>query len=109
MGQHNAVLFFYMCLQFISERIKQRRAQMLIHSYIYYKLDDAIISDDLWQSYANELVTLQARYTLPIGFYDAVFKDWDASTGYHLPADSWVIEKATYIIKLHSKLIKKHE
>lgn len=92
-----------MIIQSIPEKIKQRRAQMFVHSFIYYKLNDSIISDDLWQSYVSELVALQAHYTLPIGFYDDVFKDWDASTGYHLPADNWVINKAFYLLRLNNQ------
>lgn len=32
----------------IAELILQRRLQMLVHSYIYYELNDNIISDSTW-------------------------------------------------------------
>ena len=45
--------------QTIKEKIRQRRSQMLVHSFLYYKLDDPIIDDDKWQRWANELAELQ--------------------------------------------------
>lgn len=80
------------------ERIQQRRAQMLIHSYAYYVLDAPMVSDDTWQRWANELVALQAEIPdVKIGFYDHAFGDWDGSTGMHLPQDRWVRNKAWQI------------
>lgn len=89
--------------QTIVERIRQRRSQMLIHSYLYYRLDEAIVSDHKWQEWADELVRLQAEHPHPIGFYDVEFADWNASTGYHLPHDAWVREKAERILAHHNK------
>ena len=90
-------------MQTIAEKIKQRRAQMLVHSYIYYKLGDNIVSDHQWQQWADELVVLQNKYPHPVGFYDVVFASWDGSTGYHLPHDEWVVNKANYILRLCNK------
>ena len=89
-----------MILQTIQEKIKQRRAQMLVHSYIYYRLDETIVSDHQWQTWADELVALQYEYPHPVGFYDIVFASWDGSTVYHLPHDEWVVNKANYILRL---------
>lgn len=83
-----------------AERIKQRRTQMLIHSHLYYRMDAPIISDDQWQSWADELVTLQREHPGAIGWYDAAFADWDGSTGMHLPGDGWIIEKADQVRRL---------
>lgn len=90
-------------LQTISERIKQRRSQMLIHSYLYYTLDTSIISDHQWQKWADELTDLQHNNPTKIGFYDTAFEGWDGSTGMHLPKDQWVIDKANYLLDRHSK------
>lgn len=78
----------------VTERIKQRRSQMLVHSYIYYHMGDSIVSDDTWQRWANELRDLQAVHGWYIGWYDNEFKDWNGNTGCHLPRDEWVINKA---------------
>ena len=32
---------------------------MLVHSYIYYHMDDSIILDTTWQEWADELTKLQ--------------------------------------------------
>jgi hypothetical protein len=74
--------------------IRQRRAQMLVHSYLYYDGCDTIVDDHQWQAWATELAELQRTHPAGIGFYDAEFADWDGSTGYHLPKDDWVIETA---------------
>lgn len=78
------------------EFIRSRRTMLLIHSFLYYTANSPVISDNTWQSYANELVILQDTYPelCKIGFYDEAFVDWDSSTGMHLPSDEWVIEQA---------------
>ena len=67
----------------IAELIQQRRYQMLIHSCIYYHLNQNIISDKKWDEWARELRDLQNQYpkiSEQVILYDE-FKDWDASTG----------------------------
>lgn len=71
---------------------------MLVHSYLYYHLDESIISDDLWQKFAEELTELQKSCS-KIGFYDSTFADWDGTTGMHLPKDGWVIGKAQQLLR----------
>ena len=86
----------------IGAKIKQRRSQMLIHSCLYYEMDDSIVSDDKWQQWADELEQLQRDYPdlNKIGFYDEEFRDWDGSTGAHLPhRDPWVYGKSLALIK----------
>lgn len=88
-------------VQTLSEKIRQRRIQMLVHSYIYYNMDSNVISDDKWQQWADELTELQKRKQ-NIGFYDEAFADWSGATGCDLPFDPWVKERA-------KKLLTKHE
>lgn len=66
---------------------------MLVHSYLYYVMDHNIVSDDKWQQWANELAELQ-KEKIDIGFYDDAFRDWNGSTGMHLPFDDWVVKRA---------------
>jgi len=89
--------------QTIKEKIKQRRSQMLVHSYLYYVIDEPIIEDDKWQRWADELAKLQ-KYnptSCDIGFYDKEFKDWNGDTGFKLPLkDPDVIKKAMEIKRI---------
>ena len=69
--------------QTIQERIKQRRRQMLVHSYIYYELNTNIVSDATWSRWAKELEKLQHDYpeeSKAVEEYEQ-FRDWDGSTG----------------------------
>ena len=84
----------------IKSKIRQRRSQMLVHSYIYYVLDDNMVSDDKWQQWANELRDLQKMYPKEskIGFFDREFATWNGDTGAMLPLkDPYVVNKATQI------------
>lgn len=70
-------------MQTIAEKIKQRRRQMLVHSYIYYELDQNIVSDAQWSKWAKELQQLQKDYpeeSKQVEYYEQ-FKDWDGSSG----------------------------
>jgi hypothetical protein len=87
-------------IQTLSEKIRQRRIQMFVHSYLYYEMDENIVDDHKWQQWANELVELQ-KQKIDIGFYDDAFRDWDGSTGCDLPFDSWVKKRAEKL--LHSR------
>lgn len=46
----------------IKELIKRRRFQILVHSYIYFRLFDNIISNDTFDKWAKELIELQKNY-----------------------------------------------
>ena len=81
----------------IAELIQQRRYQMLIHSCIYYRLNDSYISDYQWSEWAMELKELQDTYpkiSEKVTLYE-YFKDWNGSSGAFLPLDlDWVMKKA---------------
>lgn len=87
-------------LQSEEERVRQLRLCLLVHSYIYYHLNTSIVNDHQWQAWADELVERQKEFKRRIDCYDDAFRDWDASTGYHLPVDSWVRSKAEYLLRL---------
>lgn len=95
-----------MVQQTIPEKIKQRRSQMLVHSCLYYDMDDSIIDDHTWQRWADELSELQNEYPqhCKIGFFDKEFVGWDGTSGYHLPLrDPWVRNKAAQILSYSEK------
>lgn len=89
-------------IQTTAEKIKQRRLQILVHSYIYYELDKNIIEDYKWDKWAKELVDLQRTYPEIASkvIYADEFKDWAGSTGAFLKFDDWVKNKANYLLKL---------
>lgn len=69
--------------QNIMAKIKQRRRQMLVHSYIYYELNQNIVSDHKWSKWAKELEQLQKDYpeeSKAVEEYEQ-FRDWDGSSG----------------------------
>ena len=89
----------------IKAKIRQRRAQMLIHSCLYYELNESIVSDHKWQDWADELELLQTNNPdcVKIGFFDNEFRDWTGATGNHLPhRHPWVLRKSQYILKVHN-------
>lgn len=79
----------------MAERIKQRRTQMFLHSFLYYGLDKPTVSDGDFDRWARELVELQKIQHF-IGFYDVQFYGWDGCTGCHLKPPQWIIRKAYY-------------
>ncbi len=94
-------------IQTVAERILQRRLQMIIHSYIYYCLDNNIVSDRKWTEWAKELETLQREHpeeAKKVRFAE-LFSDWDGSTGFHLAqaADDRAIAKAQYLLTIRRK------
>lgn len=90
-----------MSIEELKNFVKRRRGQMLVHSYLYYEMDNPVISDELWQQWADELTLLQNK--LPKGckvcYYDDVFKDWDGSTGMHLPKTIIIQHKAERVLR----------
>lgn len=76
-------------IQTVTEKIQQRRYQILVHSYLYYKLGDTVIDDHTFDRWASELVELQNQYpenSREANYYNE-FKDFDGSSGFDLPYD----------------------
>ena len=90
----------------ISDKIKQRRLQILVHSYIYYELDKNIVSDSKWAEWGKELVKLQNEYpeiSSKVTLYE-YFKDFDASSGAFLPLNlEWVAVIANRLLAINEK------
>ena len=78
---------------------------MIVHSAIYYVLNDNIITDDEWTTRAKELVRLQNEYPDVASqvVYAEEFKDFDGSTGFNLPKDDKVLAKAQYLLNISRK------
>lgn len=84
-------------------KIQQRRLQILVHSYIYYKLDDNIVSDSQWSSWAKELCIMEEAYPeiAKQVIYADQFETFDGSTGMDFVYDKWIENKAKLL--LHCK------
>ena len=84
--------------------IARRRRQMLIHSYLYYRMDSPVIPDETWTHWAQQLERLQRKFGWRIGFYDEAFRDWNGSSGFHLPADADVVRVAR---RIHDEVMER--
>ena len=89
--------------QAILTKIHQRRLQILVHSYIYYELNDNIVSDSKWAQWAKELVDLQANYPQEscAEIYFEQFKNFDGSTGAFFVYNSNIINTALHLLTYH--------
>ena len=86
-------------------RMNQRERQLLVHSYIYYELNDSIIPDDKWSRWAAELAELRDAHPdiFKQSAYAEAFADFDPSTGYNLYRwymRSEIVNKALYLLKM---------
>ena len=93
----------------VIERIRQRRKQMLIHSCIYYELNDNVVSDHKWQEWAEELAKLQNDHPdcCKIHYYDDAFKDWDGTTGAMLPyREAGIFANARWLLNFHKEKVQ---
>lgn len=91
--------------QTIEEKIQQRRLQMLVHSYLYYEMDQNIIDDATWSKWAMELRDLQKEYPKASQKvkYAKLFADWDGSSGAHLTYDNKIKQKARWLLAIHDR------
>lgn len=87
----------------VRSKILRRRLQILVHSYLYYDLNENLISDPTWSEWAMELVDLQEKYphiAERVDYHEA-FKDFDGSTGFDLPYRlPEITSKANYLLKI---------
>lgn len=94
----------------VAEKIQRRRLQILVHSYIYYELNDNLVSDSTWSNWAVELKELQEQCpeierVVP---YRKGFENWDASTGAFLPYnDDNIVNIAYHLIECAKPKITK--
>lgn len=85
--------------------IRRRRRQILVHSCIYYELNDNIIEDSVFDKWAAELVGLQKEFGREYSDrFDQWFRDWDGMSGFDLPVrDPWVYNKACELLENYRK------
>jgi hypothetical protein len=93
----------------ILELINRRRRQILVHSFLYYQLNESIISDHTFDMWCKELVELQEKYPhiAEKGVFAREFKDFDGSSGFDLPFHYPEIQNTGYrLLRIHKKYMK---
>lgn len=91
----------------IKALIKQRRRQLTVHAFGYYRLNDNIVSDYTYDKWSNELVELQSKHpdiAREVELHE-YFEDFDGSTGFHLPTHlPWVADSWYKIKRYHERM-----
>ena len=89
-----------------AEFIHRRRLQITVHSCIYYRMNENIISDHQWAEWAKELVAAQERFpkVAEKQLWAEDFADFDGSTGFNLPINqAGVVRLAQRLLNYHKK------
>jgi len=81
----------------IRQHIRQRWRQVLIHSCIYYRLNESIIDDSKFDLWARELVQLKNQYPRIAScmIFPKALKKFDGTTGFDLPIGNLQILKVS--------------
>jgi hypothetical protein len=89
------------------ELITRRRRRILVHSFLYYRLNESIIEDYIFDLWSKELAELQKQYPEESAksIYAKDFKDFDGSSGYYLPYSHPEIQNVGYRLLRISKKI----
>ena len=93
----------------VLRRMAMLRRQLLIHAYIYYVLNENIISDHEWDRRGREHKALQDEHGWNINFYDDIFKHYNGQSAYWFPtnrkgADEHVARIAAAMLRNSEKI-----
>ena len=85
--------------------INRRERQILVHSYIYYELNQNLIPDFLWTKWAFELAELRDQHLdiFAESVYAWAFVDFNGSTGYDLYSAYTrpeIMSRAIYLVNI---------
>ena len=83
--------------------INRRRRQVLVHSCIYYRFNENIVSDHTFDRWCRELIELQAKYPdiASLCPYHEEFKGLSHASGFDLPYNNpEIVNRAIYLIQL---------
>ena len=71
----------------IASLIRRRRRQILVHSFLYYRLNTNIIDDATYDRWSKELAGLQKEHPEIAGRIEFAedFANFDGSSGFDLP------------------------
>lgn len=89
----------------VLELINRRRRQILVHSYLYYKMDTNLIQDHVFDKWCRELMQLHIKHPTESrrAVFWSVYKDWNGFSGYDLftndkDAEEWAKRKAEQLM-----------
>jgi hypothetical protein len=88
------------------ELINRRKRQILVHSFLYYQLNENIIDDYTYDLWCKELAELIAAYPEEAkqSVYYKEFKTFDGSSGFDLPYANPEVQNTGYkILKYHKE------
>lgn len=88
----------------IEDQINRARRNILVHSILYYKYDENLISDTDYDNWGKRLIFLQERYPVEAQntpFMVDEFKHFtDTTSGYDLPLDDeWGVRTANWLLR----------
>lgn len=87
------------------EWLNRRQRQILVHSFIYYQLNENIIDDHTYDLWCKELAKAIIDYPelfKQTTFYEG-FKEFDGSSGYDLPFSNPDIQNVGYRLLNYKK------
>lgn len=93
------------------EKIDFAARYIIVHSIIYYELDESVISDKRFDKKASVLVKLMKKYPEEVQnseYYRAIY-DFDGSTGFHLYSRlkksqrRYLKQIARYVIRMYKQ------
>lgn len=90
----------------VKELINRRRRQILVHSVLYYRMDENLVSDWQYTQWTVELAELQKKYPDIAAkcVFAKEFSNFEGFSGFNLPLDDpWAVNKARQLLRLHDK------
>ena len=66
------------------QELERKQRQLIVHSFIYYELNDNIISDNVYDKLSLEVELRKDSDIWKQSKFYSIFKDWDSSSGYPL-------------------------
>ncbi len=93
----------------ITGKINRRRRQILVHSAIYYRYNNNLVSDKTFDDWCMELVSLHNQYPVESSkaVFQDVYKDWTGFSGYDLLKGTalwWSEKKAEQLLRYNGLL-----
>ena len=84
----------------IADLIDNLRKWVVLHSFLYYKKNDPVVSDEAWDRKARKLARIQHTHGYDAGSWqNKAFEDFTGDTGYHLPFTDEIRQKAIELVE----------